>query len=48
MYRLTTIAVILRVSDNASIPPDENNTDYQQYLEWLNAGNTPEPANDTD
>ena len=24
------------------IPVDEANTDYQRYLEWLNAGNEPE------
>jgi hypothetical protein len=23
-----------------------NNTDYQQYLAWLEAGNTPEPADE--
>ena len=28
------------------IPFDEGNTDYQEYLEWLAEGNTPEPSND--
>ena len=23
---------------------NENNTDYQAYLKWVEAGNTPEPA----
>jgi hypothetical protein len=27
-----------------SIPFDPDNTDYQEYLRWLEAGNTPEPA----
>ena len=35
---------IFRVSDNASIPIDPANTDYQAYLEWLAEGNVPEAA----
>ena len=29
---------------NTSIPYDPNNADYQEYLEWKDAGNTPEAA----
>ena len=34
--------VIKRLADNAFIPFDPDNTDYQQYLKWLEEGNTPE------
>jgi hypothetical protein len=43
-YQLTQGNSIQRLSDNAYIPPDPANTDYQAYLAWLDAGNTPEPA----
>jgi len=36
--------IVLRVEDNCFIPFDPDNTDYQAYLKWLEAGNTPLPA----
>ena len=35
---------IQKLSDNTVIPFDEANRDYQEYLEWLAEGNTPEAA----
>ena len=37
-------SLILRKEDNAYIPFDEANTDYQEYLEWVAEGNTAEAA----
>ena len=31
--------VVIRKADGAAIPKD-----YQEYLEWIKAGNTPDPA----
>ena len=42
-YQLTNSETIKRLSDNAFIPLDPANTDYQQYLLWLEEGNTPLP-----
>ncbi len=38
------LSSVQRFADNAFIPFDPDNTDYQEYLKWLEEGNTPEPA----
>jgi hypothetical protein len=35
---------ILCIENGKIIPKDPANTDYQQYLKWLEDGNTPLPA----
>ena len=50
MYQLLTETLIgaatyvKRIADNAFIPFDPANTDYQEYLRWLAEGNEPLPA----
>jgi hypothetical protein len=53
MYKLikepvgeTILNAVLRVADNANIPFDPANTDYQTYLKWVAEGNEPLPADD--
>jgi hypothetical protein len=43
-FRGQPVQSIKRLSDNAFIPFDPANTDYQEYLKWVAEGNTPEPA----
>ena len=50
MYQLTlntpmgAAQCVKRLADNAFIPFDPANTDYQEYLKWLAEGNEPLPA----
>ena len=52
MYKLIKSAFtgeinsVQRLSDNAFIPMNEANADYQAYLKWLDEGNTPLPADE--
>ena len=44
LYETQIVNSIIRTTDGACIPFDLANTDYQQYLKWLEEGNTPLPA----
>jgi len=41
-----TVRCVQRLADNAFIPFDPANTDYQQYLKWLEEGNFPTPPDE--
>ena len=54
MYKLSSVngifgkyESVIRTTDNAQIPKDPDNTDYQAYLKWVAEGNTPDPAENT-
>ena len=37
---------VKRLSDNVFIPFDPANSDYQDYLKWVDEGGIPEPADE--
>jgi hypothetical protein len=39
--------IVKRIADNAFIPFDPQNVDYQAYLAWVAQGNTAQPADTT-
>ena len=44
--KTTTFGILLIdavTKTRKSIPLDEDNADYQEYLEWVAEGNTPDP-----
>lgn len=43
-YQLLARGGVRRLADGASIPADSHNTDYQEYLRWVAAGNTAQAA----
>jgi hypothetical protein len=51
MYKLKInsfgdVDMVIRLADNAFIPFDPDNTDYQAYLKWLEEGNEPLAADE--
>jgi len=44
-FGLTESTCVIR-EDGWAIPFDPDNTDYQQYLKWVEEGNTPLPADE--
>jgi hypothetical protein len=42
--QVTSVTKTNEDGSGMSIPLDPDNTDYQEYLKWLDEGNTPEPA----
>ena len=45
-FQATKPSSVIRLIDDACIPTDPDNTDYQAYLRWLEEGNIPLPADE--
>ncbi|MCA1419505.1 hypothetical protein [Bradyrhizobium sp. BRP23] len=43
-YQLTATDAVIRTADQALIPNDEGNADWQIYQQWLADGGVPDPA----
>jgi hypothetical protein len=43
-YKLQWDGCVIRASDGVTIPPDEQNRDFAEYLAWVEAGGKPDPA----
>jgi hypothetical protein len=43
MFKLAKENYVIRISDGATIPADERNRDYREYLAWVAEGNEPLP-----
>ena len=46
MYKFTKFNNVVRLSDNACIPFDPDNTDFVEYQKWLSEGNQPLPTDE--
>jgi hypothetical protein len=45
-FQATEPSSVIRLSDDACIPCDLQNSDYIEYLKWFDAGNTPISADE--
>lgn len=45
-YITKEVNSVLRIADNATIPFNPDNTDYQAFLLWKSEGNEPLPADE--
>ncbi|MCA1524285.1 hypothetical protein [Bradyrhizobium yuanmingense] len=46
-YQLTATDAVIRIADQALIPNDEANLDWQAYQQWRADGGVPDPAQPT-
>jgi hypothetical protein len=43
-YQLRAEGGVIRTRDNTAIPENTTSREWRKYLEWVNAGNTVDPA----